>query len=174
MTDDVTEVVLSFLFNADENCSVIEQACLLLSQHPARMTDQAIRQVVLIASSPRVRLNKPFLRALIHLLINCTHVQSASVHITAIVNELIPVLPAILNETDTSSGVKASVLCLLFRIALLQPTVAIWLLNQFECVTTAVESLFSDNENLVGEAAIFITYLLQTEGVLSNKVFQNY
>lgn len=172
ITDGVAEAVLSLLFDADENCSVVEQACLLLSQHPARMTDQAVRQVVLIASSPRVCLNQPFLRALFQLLINCTHVQSASAHITAIVNDLIPVLPSILNSKDTDPDVKAAVQCLLTRIALLQPKVAIWLLNQFECVTTAVQSLFSDNENLVGEEALFITFLLQTEGELSNKVFQ--
>ncbi|KAK4008958.1 uncharacterized protein LOC116923613 [Daphnia magna] len=172
ITDDVAETVLSFLFNTDENCSVVEQACLLLSQHASRMTDQAVRQVVLMASSSRICLNQSLLRALLQLLINCTHVQAASAHVTAIVNDLIPILPSLLNNEDTIPDVKAAVLCLLYRIALLQPKIAVWLLNEFECVTTAVQSLFCDNENLVGEAALFVTFLLQTEGQSSNKVFQ--
>lgn len=172
ITDDVAETVLSLLFNADENCSVVEQACLLLSQHASRMTDQAVRQVVLMASSSRICLNQSLLRAILQLLINCTHVQAASAHVTAIVNDLIPVLPSILNNEDTIPDVKAAILCLLYRIALLQPKVAVWLLNEFECATTAVQSLFSDDENLVGEAALFVTFLLQTEGQSSNKVFQ--
>ena len=172
ISDQVAEAILSLLFDADECCSVLEQACLLLSQHPARMTDQAVRQIVLIASSPRVQLNQSLLRALLQLLINCTHVQSAPAHLAAIVNDLVPVLPSILNGKDTEPDVKASVLCLFSRIALLQPKVAVWLLNQFDCVTTAVHSLLSDTESLVGEAALFLTFLLQTEGELSNKVFQ--
>lgn len=172
ISDEVAEAVLSLLFDAEESCSVIEQACILLSQHPARMTDQAIRQVVLIASSPRIGFNQSLLRALLLLLINCTHVQSAQAHLTAIVSDLLPVLPSILNDKDTNLDVKAAVLCLFCRLALLQPQVAVWLLSQFECVSTAVHSLFCDNENLVGEAAFFLTFLLETEGELSNKVFQ--
>lgn len=172
ISDEVADTVLSILFDAEESCSILEQACLLLSQHPARMTDQAVRQVALLASSPRVQLNQSLLQALLTLLINCTHTQSAPAHLTSIINDLIPVLPSFLDGKQTEPNVKAAIFCLLYRVALLQPKVSSWLLSQFDCITIAVQSLLSGHDSLVAEAAVFITFLLQTEEKQSNKVFQ--
>ena len=171
ISDEIAETVLSILFDADENCTVLEHACLLLSQHPARMTDQAVRQIVYLASSSRARLNQTLLESFLELLINCTHIQSSLTHITSIINDLLPVLPSILNDKETELDVKAAVFCLLSRLALVESKVAIWLLGEFECIATAVQSILSEQENLVGEAALFLTFLLQTEGEQSNKVF---
>lgn len=170
INDDVAEIALSIIFNRDEVCFVFEQACLLMSQHAGRMNEPAIHHLVKVASSPRIQLNQPLLASICLLLINCLNKQENSDYATVILNELVPVLPSYLSSKDAESEVKANIFKLLFRIALLKAALTQWLLTEAECVSTAIVSLFATEEKLVGDAALFLCFLLHAEHQQSTNV----
>ena len=175
ISDEVAETVLSLLFDPDECSAVVEQAALLLSQHPRRLTDQAVRQVCLMVSSIRIRASQSLLAALFRLIINgCLNVRVNPGWLTAVTNEIVPIMPAILTAPETQPQVKTETLCLLYRTALLRPKLVAWLLQQSDCTSMAIQCLLqAESDDLVGEAALYLAFLLQSEAANEpGKIFQ--
>lgn len=171
MTDEMAETALAVLFNANECCSVVEQAAFLLSQHPRRLTEPAVRQVCAMASSSRIRLNQSLLAALYLLLVNgCLRVQAPSAWIAAVSNEIVPMMPSIVASADSRPDVKAAGFNLVYRTALLRSKLLPWLFLQSECTSAAIAALLSEKDDLVGEAALYLSLILQSESDAARRI----
>jgi len=90
----------------------VEQATLLLSQHPRRTTEKVTRQDCTMASSARICANQQLLVALLTLLINSgVRIQVAPTGLDAVANVVVPVVSLILNSIETRADLKPRCRC---------------------------------------------------------------
>ena len=157
--DNIKDTIVDMLTNLEDICIVLQQAALLLSQHPHHVSHELFHHLCRIVSAPVIQQrNQSLLAALLKLLTN-----SLSIDLQVIVNDVVPVLPSIWTCPQSQPEVRAAITALMSRAALCHPSLVGWLLKQPECISVAVGSLCSSDEQLVENSAFFLTLLLDSD-----------
>ena len=123
--------VFDLLKDQDESCSVLQQAALVVSQHPKRVTEEALFNACRLLSNSGLWINQNLAQSLCLVLANVIHSDVDPTHLQTIVNEAVPALPTILTAGDSiRPEVKAVAFNILVRVASFHSNVAVWLLKQ--------------------------------------------
>ena len=161
LIDNVKEVVVDLLENPEDVAIVLQQAALLLSQHPHLTSGRMLNQICRIITRPNIWSNQPLLEALLKLLTNLISIRK---FVPVIVKDVILTLPSLWVSGDCNPEVKTETAAMLARAVMAHPELLPWLLKHPECVSAFSGCLLSPHRRLVESSAFYLALLLDSGG----------